>query len=416
MRISIDGERWLFDGEVIHPGSPAEGLLTNVRMVNSVFEDDRADMPEILGAFDPDANTDRFIARIPDYVAHGIRAFTLSLQGGAPNYEGAVNSAFNADGSLRDGYLKRVARVIEAADANGCGIILSCFYQRQHSHSRALGDRSSIRAAVSNATDWVVAQGYVHVAMEIANEFAHGGYANWPEGEWLVTPEGQVELIEVAKDVAPELLVTTSGMGSGTTFDPVAEAGDFTIIHFNNTETDAIPSKIEASKAYGKPVVCNEDDKIGPVGAEAARLSILSGAGWGFMHSAKNQYAPFEFDGRDDDPEVYDTLSRLTQPGYDPGDISVSPVFALITGPKDGDTFVAGSTIAVRASVSGARSIDGLRIKIFANDVQIGVVADGQSRHRWEDVAPGHYDLVAVAEDGNGIERARSGPVDIVVK
>ena len=37
---------------------------------------------------------------------------------------------------------------------------------------------------------------------------------------------------------------------------------------------------IEASKAYGKPVVCNEDDKIGPVGAEAARLSILSGAGW----------------------------------------------------------------------------------------------------------------------------------------
>lgn len=263
MRISIDGERWLFDGEVIHPGSPAEGLLTNVRMVNSVFEDDRADMPEILGAFDPDANTDRFIARIPDYVAHGIRAFTLSLQGGAPNYEGAVNSAFNADGSLRDGYLKRVARVIEAADANGCGIILSCFYQRQHSHSRALGDRSSIRAAVANAVTWIASEGYEHVAVEIANEFAHAGYANWPEGEWLVTPEGQVELIEVAKDAAPGLLVTTSGMGSGTTFDPVTEAGDFTIIHFNNTETDAIPSKIDASKAYGKPVVCNEATRSG---------------------------------------------------------------------------------------------------------------------------------------------------------
>lgn len=102
---------------------------------------------------------------------------------------------------------------------------------------------------------WVTAQGYEHVAMEIANEFAHAGYANWPEGEWLRSSEGQVELIEVAKEAAPDLLVTTSGMGSGTTFDPVANAGDFTIIHFNNTETDAIPSKVEASRAYGKPVV-----------------------------------------------------------------------------------------------------------------------------------------------------------------
>ena len=126
MKISIDGDRWLLDGTPPHPGSPAEGLLVNVRMVNSVFEDDRSELLDVLEGFDPDVNTDHFISQIPTYFAHGIRAFTIGLQGGSMGYEGAVNSAFNADGSLRDGYLRRVSRVIQAADTNGCAVILSC--------------------------------------------------------------------------------------------------------------------------------------------------------------------------------------------------------------------------------------------------------------------------------------------------
>jgi hypothetical protein len=30
------------------------------------------------------------------------------------------------------------------------------------------------------------------------------------------------------------------------------------------------------------------------------------------MHSRVNQYAPFSFNGPDDDPEVYRTIERLT--------------------------------------------------------------------------------------------------------
>lgn len=72
-------------------------------MVNAVFEDaNDTTRPE---GFDPDANADAFIAQIPDYVAGGVRAFTIGLQGGMPGYEGAVNSAFNPDGSLRGAYL-----------------------------------------------------------------------------------------------------------------------------------------------------------------------------------------------------------------------------------------------------------------------------------------------------------------------
>ena len=56
-RVSLREGQWLINDEVTCRGARAEGLLMNVRMVNSVFEDRRK--PD----FDPEANTDRFLAR-----------------------------------------------------------------------------------------------------------------------------------------------------------------------------------------------------------------------------------------------------------------------------------------------------------------------------------------------------------------
>jgi len=54
----VDG-RWHINGAVTYPGTPAEGLLMNVRTVNATFEDaNRLD-------FDPDANTRDFLTAIP---------------------------------------------------------------------------------------------------------------------------------------------------------------------------------------------------------------------------------------------------------------------------------------------------------------------------------------------------------------
>ncbi len=41
--VAIDGTRWLINGRVTYPGSAAEGLLMNVRMVNATFEDRNRD-------------------------------------------------------------------------------------------------------------------------------------------------------------------------------------------------------------------------------------------------------------------------------------------------------------------------------------------------------------------------------------
>ena len=165
--VTIVGAGFNINGRTTYLGSRAEGLLMNVRMVNSVFEDENR--PE----FDPEANTNEFLAVLPDYVAHGVRAFTVSLQGGNPGYEGAVNSAFRSDGSLKPVYLARVKRVIQAADARGAVIILSLFYQRQ---DQRLANDAAIRAGVVNVMRWLSQEGFSNVLVEIANEYPHGGF------------------------------------------------------------------------------------------------------------------------------------------------------------------------------------------------------------------------------------------------
>jgi CubicO group peptidase (beta-lactamase class C family) len=308
-RVSIADGKWQLNGEVTYRGSKAEGLLMNVRMVNSTFED-ASDKTRPKG-FDADANTDAFIKHIPDYVAHGVRAFTLCLQGGHCGYEGPVNSAFNPDGSLREAYLARVRRVIEACDRHGAAVILGCYYQRQ---DQILMDEAAVRAGVVNAARWVKDSGFTNVVLEIANEFHHGGF-NHPI---LKTSAGEVELIALAKKTVPGLLVSTSGLGGGKLPDDVAMASDFLLIHFNSTTLENIPARIEALKKYAKPIVCNEDDKTGREAAEAARLSVEAGASWGFMHNTLNQYFPLEFHGAKDDPAVYAMLQRLTTPATFP--------------------------------------------------------------------------------------------------
>ena len=300
-RVAIKDGRWLLNDSVTYGGAKAEGLLMNVRMVNAVFED--AKRP----GFDPDANTRRFSAAIPDYVAHGVRAFTINLQGGMPGYEGAVNSAFDAEGNLRDEYLKRVRRVIEACDRAGAVVILGCFYQRQ---DQALKDEAAVRAAVANVAQWIRGSGFTNVVLEIANEYGHGGF----DHKLLRTAAGQVELMTLARKVHPGLLVSTSPVTSGIVPGEVARAADFVLVHFNGTKLEEIPARLKMLREFGKPVVCNEDTKTGPIGAKAAEACVTAGASWGLMLEKRNQHDPFTFGGAKDDEAVYAALRKLTRP------------------------------------------------------------------------------------------------------
>lgn len=220
----------------------------NVRMVNATFED--SNKPD----FDADANTNEFIARIPEYAACGVRAFTLCLQGGMPGYEGAINSAFHSDGSLREDYLGRVRRVIEACDRHGVAIILTCFYQRQ---SERLRDDAAVRAGVVNVARWIRSSGFQNVLLDIANEYPHRGFVH----SILRDPQGEAKLIRLAKEASPGLLVSASGIGNGKLHDAVAEASDFLLLHFNGVQLKDIPSRVEPMKRFHHGVFVGEQHR-----------------------------------------------------------------------------------------------------------------------------------------------------------
>lgn len=298
--ISLVGNRWQLNGTNTNPRSSAEGLLMNVRMVNAIFEDP-AKHPE----FSPEANTEKFISHLADYAAHGVNAITICLQGGMPGYEGAVNSAFAADGSLRESYLRRASRVIEASDEQGLVVILGCYYQRQ---SKVLRDADAVHAGVVNVANWVRTNGWRNVVLEIANEYPHSGFVH----SVIRTPEGMAGLLRLAKQTYPELLVSASGYGDGKLDEAVAEASDFLLVHFNSTPVEQIPARLAALKRYGKALVCNEDAKSGGEAARAAEACVRLGASYGLMLEERNQHFPFRFDGAADDPVFYAKLRELT--------------------------------------------------------------------------------------------------------
>lgn len=271
----------------------------NVRMANALFED--RTRPD----FEPEANTDRLIARIDDYAAQGVSAFTICLQGGMPGYEGAINSAFGPDGTLDRAYMRRAHRLAAACDRRGVSIILGCYYQRQDQH---LKDEAAIKAGVRNVAQWVRGCGLTNVALEIANEYPHGGF----DHPILRTPAGQVELMRLARAAAPGLLVSTSGIGDGKLPDVVAAESDFPLIHFNGVKLEDIPARIKALQKFGKPIVCNEDDRTGSQAALAAEACVMNRASYGLMLQKQNQTFPFAFSGAADDPVFYDKLKNLT--------------------------------------------------------------------------------------------------------
>ena len=165
-------------------------------------------------------------------------------------------------------------------------VILGCYYQRQ---DQILKDEQAVRAGLVNAVKWVKECGFTNVVLEVANEFAHGGF----DHAILKTSRGEAELIALAKKTYPKLLVSTSGMGSGT---PAGRRGQGQRLSADPLQQHQAgrrsPHRIAALKKYGKPIVCNEDDKVGAEAPQAAELSVANGASWGFMHSAVNQYFP----------------------------------------------------------------------------------------------------------------------------
>ncbi len=305
--ISIDGDRFLISGKPTYEGrtwqgKPVEGLLLNSRMVQGVFDDLNPDTatrwayPD-TGRWDPERNTREFIAAMPTWRAHGLLAFTINLQGGSPTgYSRSqpwINSAIAPDGSLREAYMARLARIIRAADRQGMVVILGYFYFGQ---DERILDEAAVVRALDNATRWILDNGWSNVMVEVNNE------CNVRYDHQILQPPRVHELIERVKGTSRNgrrLLVSTSYGGGTIPGENVVRTADFILIHGNGVKDPAkIREMVQRTRQVpgytSKPILFNEDDHFDfDKPANNFTAAIGEYASWGYF-DFRQEGEPFE--------------------------------------------------------------------------------------------------------------------------
>lgn len=283
--VSIKEDNFYINGTITlkgkrYNGMALEGLLPNSRMVQGIFDDYNADTRSLwlypdTKTWDPDRNTNEFIAAMADWKNHGLLAFTLNLQGGSPfGYSASKqvwrNSAFTKDGSLDEKYMNRLERILNRADELGMVVILGYFYFGQDQN---LQDEMAVKRAIRLATEWVLDKGYTNVLIEINNEcdinnLSAKGDSVDPYDHAILSHERVHELITMAKLIKKKgrrLLVSTSFTGGFIPTDNVLEVSDFVLIHGNGIpkpeQMVKLVRDVRAKPTYKhNPIVVNEDD------------------------------------------------------------------------------------------------------------------------------------------------------------
>lgn len=300
--VSIQDDAFYINGKPTYPGiyykgHKIEGLLFNARMVQGIFDDLNKDTRPMWdypdGPWDPDRNTNEFIAAMPSWRKSGLLAFTLNLQGGSPQgYSKAQpwqNTAFNPDGTLDDAYLKRLTKILDNADALGMVVILGYFYFGQ---DQRLANEDSVIQAVDEATKWLLSGGYTNVLIEIGNEVDNRRY-----GHDIIRAHRCHELIDMVQrhsagkinSPAGRFLVSASMCGNVIPPENIVKHSDFLLIHGNGvSKPDRIREMVDHCRNtrnyQGQPILFNEDDHF-DFGAEDNNMlaAIDRYASWGYF-------------------------------------------------------------------------------------------------------------------------------------
>ena len=322
--VSIEGEKFLIDGQPTHKGRfwkghRIEGLLFNNRVVQALFDDENPDTahqwvyPD-TSVWDPERNLAEFCAALPDYKAHGCDAVTINLQGGMPitkteTVQPWLNTAIAPDGSLKPNYMDRLERLLAAADAAGIVVIVGYYYFGQDKY---IEDENAVKQGVVNATDFLLATGRRNLLIEINNECDIPHYAHA-----ILGPDRVHELIVLAKSrMSNDLSIPTAtsfaggayhmgfwdsgarnmddltNLDKGIPTDAVLAVSDFALVHTNEmnmANTREVVNRTRAKAAFQAaptPVVINED---------SVRVTNLFAAAevyapWGYYDQGENNY------------------------------------------------------------------------------------------------------------------------------
>jgi hypothetical protein len=282
--LTIVGGDFYLDGLILNPGSPAEGKLMNVRLVQATV--DFSGETEVSN-WDADANTTAFIAQLPNYKAKGVNAITVSFQGGNFNagWDEAYDAgAWNADGTVKAAHWARMELVIAAMIDNGIVPIVGLTYFRQ---DQILTDE----AAVLNMVE--VAKGLLgpykdRIIVEVTNESENA----------LVSHAilQQTRNHEIVDDLVLDGFFASASHHSGTV-PSVAEQGDgqVVLLHSNGETVAGIGTMIASSLATFPtlPAVVNEDGDSARTATDHEQRAIATvnaGGSWGYHEPLGYQY------------------------------------------------------------------------------------------------------------------------------
>ncbi len=301
--VTIDSDRFHVNGCPTYQGRiwqnrRVEGLLFNTRMVQGTFDDtnpatvQRWAYPD-TGTWDAERNTVEFIDAMPEWHRHGVKCFTLNLQGGSPEgYSKGQpwhNSAFAEDGSLRIDVLDRCRRILQRADELGMVVILGLFYFGQ---DERLNREAAVLRAVDEAIDWLLEGNWGNVLVEVNNECNVRKY----EHEILQPHRVHELILRVRQRSGGRLLVGTSYGGGRVPDDEVITVSDFALLHGNGvTDPDRIAEMVRQTRALPSwrpmPVLFNEDDHFDfdlPWNNLLAAMSEY--ASWGYFDPGASDY------------------------------------------------------------------------------------------------------------------------------
>ena len=187
------------------------------------------------------------------------------------------SSGFASDGTLKPEYAARMKRVLDALDANGMVAFVTLFYQGQ---DQRIANEAGVIRAVDQATDFILANAYTNVVVEIANEAGHPGF-----NHAILSPSRIGELIDRVQ--ARGLLAGTSLGGGVLPSTELANTSDLVLLHGNGQSPDSIRSMVQTMRSRtSKPIVFNEDStSIANMDAATA-----AGSSWGYYDQGTNNY------------------------------------------------------------------------------------------------------------------------------
>ena len=239
------------------------------------------------GRWDADRNAREFAEAIPEWRRHGLSAVRIGIQPGPTGNEtaGAVSgtSGFVSDGSPDPATFRRLAGILDAADAAGRVVVLTLFEPGQ---DRRIADEAAVLKAVDGTVDWLREHRWRHVVLEVAAAGAS------PATHPVLGPDRIHELVErIRKDRkdSKRFLVGTGVPAGSLPSTNVVKASDFLSLRPATTDPAEVARLVRDARklpGYRKmPVLVTGSGTGSPgkagAGDVAAMETVLSlDAGW----------------------------------------------------------------------------------------------------------------------------------------